>query len=182
MCKGEDEGIMQQEAFIAIGRLTKPHGLHGEVVMLPYVYDLTLLPDLTDQPLLLRQGKDKIQERWVIDWRAFKKRLLLRLNACHDVMHAEALREWEVLIPRHWFPPLPPGEYYWFEIEGLTVYASDGQYIGTIAEIIYTGSNDVYVVRHDAHEVLVPALKDVVRAIDLEQGSVHLFPRPEILE
>lgn len=173
---------MQQEALIAIGRLTKPHGLHGEVVMLPYVYDLTLLPDLTDQPLLLRQGKDKIQERWVVNWRAFKKRLLLRFNACHDVMHAEALREWEVLIPRHWFPPLPPEEYYWFEIEGLAVYASDGQYIGTIANIIYTGSNDVYVVRHNTHEVLIPALKDVVRAIDLEQGCMHLFPGPGILE
>jgi 16S rRNA processing protein RimM len=173
---------MPPEAFIAIGRLTKPHGLHGEVVMLPYVYDLTLLPDLTDQPLLLRQGKDKIQERWVVDWRVFKKRLLLRLDACHDVRHAEALREWEVLIPRQWFPPLPAGEYYWFEIEGLAVYASDGRYLGAIAEIIYTGSNDVYVVRHDMHEVLIPALKDVVRAIDLEQGSMHLFPESEILE
>ena len=173
---------MQQEAFIAIGRLTKPHGLHGEVVMLPYVYDLTLLPDLTDQPLLLRQGKDKKQERWVVDWRAIKRRLLLRLNECHDVRHAEALREWEVLIPRHWFPPLPPGEYYWFEIEGLAVYASDGQYLGTIADIIYTGSNDVYVVRHGAREVLIPALKDVVRAIDLVQGSMHLFPELGVLE
>jgi 16S rRNA processing protein RimM len=173
---------MQQEAFIAIGRLTKPHGLHGEVVMLPYVYDLTLLPDLTDQPLLLRQGKDKKQERWVVDWRAIKRRLLLRLNECHDVRHAEALREWEVWIPRHWFPPLPPGEYYWFEIEGLAVYASDGQYLGTIADIIYTGSNDVYVVRHGAREVLIPALKDVVRAIDLVQGSMHLFPELGVLE
>jgi 16S rRNA processing protein RimM len=173
---------MQQEAFIAIGRLTKPHGLQGEIVMLPYVYDLELLPDLTAQPILLRQGMDKVQERQVVGWRTAKKRLLLRLNECHDVTHADSLREWEVLIPRQRFPMLPPGEYYWFEIEGLAVYSSDGQYVGTIAEIIYTGSNDVYVVRHDSREVLVPALKDVVRAIDLEHGSMHLFAVPDLLE
>jgi 16S rRNA processing protein RimM len=150
--------------------------------MLPYVYDLTLLPDLTTHPILLRQGQDKIQERVVVGWRTFKKRLLLRLNECSDITHAETLREWEVLIPRQSFPPLPPGEYYWFEIEGLTVYASDGQRLGTITEIIYTGSNDVYVVRHGTREVLVPALKDVVQAIDLAEGCMHLFAAPEILE
>jgi 16S rRNA processing protein RimM len=173
---------MSPEALIAIGRLTKPHGLQGEVVMLPYVYDLALLPDLTTQPILLRQGKDRMQERLVVEWRTLKKRLLLRFDKCHDLTHAETLREWEVCIPRQSFPPLPSGEYYWFEIEGLAVYASDGQCIGTVAEIIYTGSNDVYVVRQDTDEVLVPALKDVVRAIDLTQGSIHLFPVQGLLE
>jgi 16S rRNA processing protein RimM len=173
---------MPSEALIAIGRLTKPHGLQGEVVMLPYVHDLALLPNLTTQPVLLRQGGDKTQERFVVGWRTLKKRLLLRLNECHDLAHAETLREWEVCIPRQSFPPLPPGEYYWFEIEGLAVYASDGQYMGTVADIIYTGSNDVYVVRHGTGEVLVPALKDVVRAIDLTQGSIHLFPLQGLFE
>jgi 16S rRNA processing protein RimM len=173
---------MSQEALIAIGRLTKPHGLQGEIVMLPYVYDLTLLPDLTTHPILLRQGQDKIQERVVVGWRTLKKRLLLRLNECSDISHAETLREWEVLIPRQSFPPLPPGEYYWFEIEGLTVYASDGQPIGIVTDIIHTGSNDVYVVRHGTREVLVPALKDVVQTIDLAQGSMHLFAVQGILE
>jgi 16S rRNA processing protein RimM len=130
----------------------------------------------------LRQGQDKIQERVVVGWRRLKKRLLLRLNECSDISQAETLREWEVLIPRRSFPPLPPGEYYWFEIEGLTVYASDGQPIGIVTEIIHTGSNDVYVVRHGTREVLVPALKNVVQTIDLAQGSMHLFSVQGILE
>jgi 16S rRNA processing protein RimM len=173
---------MSYEALIAVGRLTRPHGLQGEIVMLPYVHDLALLPDLTAQPIVLRQGADTIQGRAVLGWRTFKKRLLLRLNECHDITQAETLRECEVLIPRQSFPPLPVGEYYWFEIEGLAVYASDGQYLGTITEIIYTGSNDVYVVRHGTREVLVPALKDVVRTIDVVQGRMHLFPVQGLLE
>jgi 16S rRNA processing protein RimM len=68
-----------------------------------------------------------------------------------------------------------PGEYYWFEIEGLAVYGNDGRYLGTVVEIIYTGSNDVYVVRNGTQETLIPALRDVVRMIDLEHGEIHLF-------
>ena len=166
---------MPPEAMIAVGRLTRPHGLQGEVVFMPYVYDLALLPDLTNLQVSLRQGAGKVQERTVVAWREAHKKALIRLNDCQDVAQAETLRDSEVCIPRHWFPPLPAGEYYWFEIEGLAVYASDGRYVGTITDIIYTGSNDVYVVRDGAQEILVPALKDVVRTVDLVRGEIRLF-------
>lgn len=173
---------MQQEAMIAIGRLTKPHGIQGELVFLPYVYDLDLLPDLTNLQVSLYQRTGETQERLIVAWRAVHKKVLIRLNDCQDVAHAKALRDYDVLIPRRWFPPLPAGEYYWFEIEGLAVYANDGRYVGTIADIIYTGSNDVYVVRNEAHETLVPALKDVVHTIDLARGEMRLFAVPGLLE
>jgi 16S rRNA processing protein RimM len=168
--------------MIAIGRLTKPHGIQGELVFLPYVYDLGLLPDLTSLQVSLHQRTGETQERLIVAWREAHKKVLIRLNDCQDIAHAEALRDYEVLIPRRCFPPLPAGEYYWFEIEGLAVYAHDGRYVGTIADIIYTGSNDVYVVRCGAHEVLVPALKNVVRTIDLERGKMCLFAVPGLLE
>jgi 16S rRNA processing protein RimM len=164
------------EALIAVGRFTKPHGVQGELVFLPYVYDLTLLPDLTNQQVCLQHPPAPAQERTVLAWRTAHRRVLIRLGGCTTMSEAAALRDYEVLIPRRWFPPLPAGEYYWFEIEGLAVYASDGRYVGTVAEIIYTGSNDVYVVRDGGREVLVPALKDVVRSIDLERGEVLLSP------
>jgi 16S rRNA processing protein RimM len=110
------------------------------------------------------------------------KKVLIRLDACPDLAHAEAFREYEVLIARQYFPALPEGEYYWFELEGLAVYASDGRYMGTVAEIIYTGSNDVFVVRAGSQETLVPALKDVVRIIDVGRGEMHLFAVPGLLE
>jgi 16S rRNA processing protein RimM len=110
------------------------------------------------------------------------KRVLIRLQGCEDLTAAEAFREHEVLVPRHWFPPLPAGEYYWFEIEGLAVYGNDGHYLGTVVEIIYTGSNDVYVVRNGTQETLIPALRDVVRTIDLEHGEMRLFTAAGLLD
>jgi 16S rRNA processing protein RimM len=110
------------------------------------------------------------------------KRVLIRLQGCEDLTTAETFREHEVLIPRHWFPLLPAGEYYWFEIEGLAVYGNDGRYLGTVVEIIYTGSNDVYVVRNGTQETLIPALRDVVRTIDLEHREMRLFTAAGLLD
>jgi 16S rRNA processing protein RimM len=166
---------------IAIGRLTKPHGLQGEMVFLPYVYDMELLPELTHRKVALRQNNVWIEDHVVVAWRRSHKRVLMQFDGIHDLARAETLRECEVYIPRKSFPPLPEGDYYWFDIEGLTVFADDGRVLGTLTEIIYTGSNDVYVVQNDSQEYLIPALKDVVRHIDLKRGEIHLHPVPELL-
>jgi len=173
---------VQLEGLIAIGRLTKPHGLRGELVFLPYVYDLQLLPDLVQRDVVLQHGHSPVHTHTIIEWRVMPKRVLIRLHSCPDLTTAEALREHEVFIPRSWFPILPAGEYYWFEIEGLAVYGSDGRYLGTVVEIIYTGSNDVYVVRNGTKETLIPALRDVVHIIDLKQGEIRLFTLAGLLE
>ena len=169
------------DTLIAVGRLTKPHGVRGEIVFLPYMYDLEFLPDLTTSPVTLQHDTTPPQAYTVISWRQFHNKILLRVAECHDLTQATALRGFEVLVPRWCFPPLPEGEFYWFEIEGLAVYAADGSALGHIAEIIYTGSNDVYVVRHDADELLVPALKSVIRTIDVTRGEVHLHAAPDLL-
>lgn len=173
---------MQQEALVAIGRLVKPHGVKGEIVFVPYVYDLMLLPELRAQQVVLQHATAPLQRRTISDWRLFNKKLLIQFTDCQDMTQAALLRDYEVLVARHQFPPLPAGEYYWFEIEGLAVYADDGRYMGTIVEIIYTGSNDVYVVQQGAEEILVPALQDVVRTIDPQRGEVHLFSTPGLLD
>jgi len=173
---------MQPTGLIAVGRLTKPHGLRGELVFLPYVYDVQLLPDLVQRQVLLQQGHTPGHTTTILEWRVVHRRVLVRLHGCEDITTAEALRDHEVLIPRSWFPPLPAGEYYWFEIEGLAVYANDGHYLGTVVDIIYTGSNDVYVVRNGGQEALIPALRAVIHSIDLERGTVHLNPVPGLLD
>jgi len=173
---------MQPTGLIAIGRLTKPHGLRGDLVFLPYVYDVQLLPDLVQRQVVLQQGSTPGYTTTLLEWRVAHKRVLVRLHGCGDIATAEALRGCEVLIPRSWFPPLPAGEYYWFEVEGLAVYANDGYYLGTVVDIIYTGSNDVYVVHNGSQETLIPALRAVIHTIDLERGAVHLYPVAGLLD
>jgi len=76
-------------------------------------------------------------------------------------------------------PPLPEGEYYHHQIIGLNVFDETGTSLGVVSEILETGANDVYVVAAaGGREILIPALKDVLLEINLEQKrmKVHLLP------
>ena len=169
---------MESDQFVAVGRFTRPHGIRGELVFLPYVSEMDLLPDLRERKVRLRHRSAPGRSCAILNWRLVHSRILMQLQGLRDPSEAELLRDYEMLIPRDWFPALPCGEYYWFQIEGLTVYAGDGLAIGVVTDIIHTGSNDVYVVSQDGRETLVPALKGVVRAIDLERGAMHLHDMP----
>jgi len=62
--------------------------------------------------------------------------------------------------------------YFWYEIVGLEVWTTDGDLLGKVTEILETGSNDVYVVKGDCGEALIPAIKEVVKSIDLQSGKM----------
>ena len=63
---------------------------------------------------------------------------------------------------------LPDGEYYWQDLLGITAVTEDGQILGRIRGIIPTGSNDVYVCREGSREILLPAITEVIRKVDVE--------------
>jgi 16S rRNA processing protein RimM len=69
----------------------------------------------------------------------------------------------EIFVSKKLLPHLPPGEYYWFELMGLNVETEDGKFVGKVARIFPTGSNDVYVVRNGRGELLIPATFEVVK-------------------
>ena len=148
------------------------------MVFLPYVSDVALLPDLGARQVRLRHKTAPARTCTILAWRLVHNRVLMQIEGCRDPCAAEHLRDYEVLVSRQWFSPLPAGEYYWFEIEGLTVYGGDERALGVVTDIIHTGSNDVYVVTQGGREILVPGLKDVVRTIDLEGGAMYLHGLP----
>jgi 16S rRNA processing protein RimM len=76
---------------------------------------------------------------------------------------------------------LPAGQFFWSDVIGLRVEDVAGASIGTVVDILSTGSNDVYVVRGELGEVLVPAIKDVVKEIAPEQGRVVVDLLPGLL-
>jgi len=68
---------------------------------------------------------------------------------------------------------LPEGHYFTFDIIGLKVYDEAGAYLGTVTDVLVTGANDVYIAEQEGKPpILIPALKDVVRAIDIPGGRM----------
>jgi 16S rRNA processing protein RimM len=107
------------------------------------------------------------------------QRVVVKLRGIDDREAAEGLRGALLQVPADTATALPEGSFYWHQIVGLRVEDVGGRELGRVAEILATGSNDVYIVRPaEGRELLLPAIKDVVKAIDLEQGVmvVELLP------
>jgi len=73
-------------------------------------------------------------------------------------------------------PLLPDGEYYHHEIVGVEVWTNTGLYVGSISEILDTGSNDVYVVESETGELLIPAIPDVIESFNVDTGKAVISP------
>ena len=93
----------------------------------------------------------------------------LKLRGVRTREEARDMRGAEISVPLAEAAPLPDGRYYGVELIGVRVVALDGAPVGTLREVIVTGSNDVYVVRGPDGEVLVPAIPDVVHDFDRER-------------
>ncbi len=96
----------------------------------------------------------------------------LKLRGVHTREEARDLRGAEISVPLTEAVPLPDGSFYGAEMIGVRVVSLTGEAIGTLREVIATGSNDVYVVRGPDGEVLVPAIADVVRGFDPERREL----------
>ncbi len=93
----------------------------------------------------------------------------LKLRGVRTREEARDMHGAEISIPLAEAAPLPEGSYYGVELIGVRVVANTGEAIGTVREVMVTGSNDVYLVRGAAGEVLVPAIPDVVQDYDPER-------------
>ena len=98
---------------------------------------------------------------------------LLKLRGVDDANGADALVDCDVAVAIEDSVKLEPGRYYIYQIEGLRVETREGEYLGTVAEILQTGANDVYIVKDaDRPEILLPAIASVIKQIDIEHGRM----------
>jgi 16S rRNA processing protein RimM len=138
---------------------------------------------LTDYPerfsrtraVLVRGGQGRHR---VLGSRLSGERVYLRLEGVADRTTAEALRGAILEVPLAEAVALPPDTYFWHQLIGLEVQTEAGERLGALAEVLPTGGNDVYVVRDESREILLPAIREVVRRVDLERGVmvVSLLP------
>jgi 16S rRNA processing protein RimM len=157
------------EALLLIGRVIGPHGLRGLLKIESYARSEDTL--LTAGKIYLRQSPGKISEYEIISAVPHKGGSLIRLEGLDSGDQAEAYRGAEIFI-RKVAVSRDQDEYFWHELIGLRVYLETGRYLGTVKEILPTAGNDIYVVREGKEEFLIPAIHDVVKTIDLENGKM----------
>ncbi len=157
---------------LAIGVIVAPHGTHGDVKMQLWTH----FPDHIQEIERVFLG-DELRPRRLRHVRLSRGLAIMSLHGVTTREMAEELRGTVIRIDRSQAMPLDEDEFYHFELIGLDVVTESGDRLGSLAEIIETGANDVYVVRDDeGKETLIPALKDVVPEIDLEQHRMVVRP------
>lgn len=147
-----------------MGRVLAPHGLKGEV----RIEVITDSPDrFSSGGIVYVTGEPHRIER---SFRLPKGTLALKLEGIDNRGQAAALRESLLTVPEDMVPPPPEGQYYHFQIIDMRVHTREREYLGQVTQIISTGSNDVYVVSFEGKEILIPALDDVIKEMDVERG------------
>lgn len=151
--------------FLIVGRIVAPWGIRGEVKV----------EVETDFPERFSPHKqvyiDGIPFK-IESCHLHKQHLIVKLATIDSIEAAEKLRRQDLTIPRSELHPLPEGQYYTFQLIGLKVVTTEGDSLGRITDIMATASNDVYIVEGKRGEILIPAIEDVVKSIDLEKGKI----------
>lgn len=163
-----------EPVFLVVGRLRRPHGVHGEILM----DVLTDFPERLRSGLSVYVGEDH-QPLVIRSLRQSNLALLVAFEPYRDPESVGVLRNQFIYVRADDRPPLPEGEYYHHQLVGLRVVTDEGVALGRLTSILETGANDVYVVTQESgQEVLLPAISSVILDIDLEQGEmqVHLLP------
>jgi 16S rRNA processing protein RimM len=156
-------------ALVEIGKIVKSQGLRGCLKVASYLESGEILGSLGEAFLKTEEGGLK---RFRVEQalRRGERFFLLKLEGVGDRDSASVLVGREVLASARHLQSLPEGEYYWRDLIGLQVLTEEGEPLGTIRAVFPTGSNDVYVCRGGEREILLPAIPEVVRKVDIQKG------------
>ncbi len=164
-------------AFLVIGKLTRPHGVRGELVMEVY----TDFPERIHPGVTVFLG-DQYTPYTIRSRRRRQGGLLVAFQECGTPEAAGVLRNQLVYVRAEDRPPLPEGEFYHHQVIGLRVKTESGQLLGVVREILETGANDILVVRPDTGaEILIPAVDEFVLAYYLARGEILVRLMPGLL-
>ena len=156
---------------VVLGRVAGPHGVQGWLRVKTFTESRATLLGFTRWMLGSEAGWSDYGLR---EGRAHGDGLLVRLDGIADRDAAAALRGREVAVWRAQMPVLQEGEYYWSDLEGLSVYTGDGVALGAVERLFATGANDVMVVRGERERLIPFVMDEVVRRIDLDAGRIEV--------
>jgi len=158
-----------------MGKIVGAHGIKGALKVYSYAESVSSFKPGSSVIL----EADGFEKAFTIEWvKPHHKTVIVAFEGVTNRNRAEELVGLELFMARDLLETLEEGVYYWSDIIGLAVYTVENEYLGRVASVMQTGSNDVYVVKNEQGqepaEILVPALKWVVREIDVDQKVMRV--------
>lgn len=155
--------------FIIIGKVLSPRGNKGKIK----VEVATDFPERFSKSSNIYVNKQPVTIESV-EWHSGK--VIIKLDTINSIKDAEKLRGQYLEIHRDQPYQLPEDSYYHFQLIGLEVQTINGDVLGKITDILTGSSNDIYVVSGDRGEILVPAIEDIIKSVNLKEGILIIEP------
>lgn len=164
----------EEVTLIQVGRITRAHGIRGELKFLPGEGSSGAWREAAEVFLGAERGT---ASRFRVEgMRGGGRFTILALEGVDSLELAEALQGQRVFVPRDQLPDAEPGSFYAGDLEGLTVADTEGNLLGVLAAIFDNGAHEVYVVRDGSREIMLPVVDGVVVAVDLGAGRMVVKP------
>ena len=153
--------------FVTIGQIIAPWGNKGELK----VEVVTDFPHRFSPPSMVYVNQQPVT---IISTRWHKGKAIIRLDTTVSAEDAQRLRGQPIEIHHSQLEPLLEGQYYHFQVIGLEVWTTQGEFLGNVTDIISAKSNDNYVVSGADGEIIIPTIEDVIKSIDLDKGRITI--------
>lgn len=164
---------MAEPRFLLLGEILRPHGVRGELRMRILTDYPERIPQLEKVYLAEKPDASEPDAYRVQHMRMHQSYGLLKLAGIDDRDQADRLRQLLVMVPLEHAVPLEEGEFYLYQLIGLSVRTTQGETLGSITDVLETGANDVYVVESSAYgEILIPVTDETVLQTNIQQGFV----------
>lgn len=155
--------------YFTVGKLVNTQGIKGEVRVIPTTDDITRFEDLE---YIYIDKKGTLEKYEIQAVRYHKSFVLLKFKGIDNMTEAEALKGYDIKIDEEFALECEEDEYYIRDLYDMEVYTTDNKRLGTIKDIIFTGANDVYVIKTAGKDILIPAIKDCIIEVDTEQNKM----------
>ncbi|MDE6738418.1 MAG: ribosome maturation factor RimM [Lachnospiraceae bacterium] len=160
---------------LQVGVITQTHGIKGEVKVFPTTDDVSRFKKLKE--VIMDTGRERITME-IEGVKFFKQYAIVKFKGYDSINDIEKYKRAKLYVTRDHAVKLQKDEYFIADLVGLNVVTDGGELFGKMKDVLATGANDVYVVeREDGTEVLLPAIRECVKAVDMEQGqiTVHIM-------
>ena len=166
-----------QEDLLQVGAVTSTHGLRGEVKVFPTTDDATRFKKLKE--VIMDTGRERLDME-IEGVKFFKQYVILKFKGYDSINDVEKYKNAKLYVTRDKAVRLKKDEYFVADLIGMQVVTEEGETFGTLKDVMATGANDVYVVKRDdgnEAEVLLPAIRECIKKIDMETGviTVHIM-------
>ena len=169
------------EDLLQVGVITTTHGVRGEVKVFPTTDDPARFKKLKN--VVLDTGKELVDLE-VAGVKFFKNMVIVKFKGIDNINDVEKYRKKSLYVTRENAVKLKKNEYFIADLIGLSVIREDnGEVLGELTDVLQTGANDVYEVKmEDGKEVLLPAIRECIKNVDLQKGEITVHVMKGLLD